>query len=175
MRICDIKGYEDIKEFYEVTREGQVINVKSGKILKQRIKKNGYKEVGLLRNDKRVAWIRVNRLIALAFIPNPMNKPYVNHIDENRANNSIDNLEWVTPKENNLHSLAKEVYMYDLEGNNLKKYKYTGLVVEDGFNRGHVCAVARGEEKSHKGYIFSYKKLTKSEIAQRLSKTYFRK
>lgn len=62
----------------------------------------GYLRVGLFRNGKR-KWYKVHRLVAQAFIENPEHKPQVNHIDGNKKNNSITNLEWVTDEENKEH------------------------------------------------------------------------
>lgn len=60
---------------------------------------NGYMCVSLRRNKERIGCL-VHRLVAKAFIPNPENKPQVNHKDESRNNNRVDNLEWVTEQEN---------------------------------------------------------------------------
>lgn len=67
---------------------------------------NGYLRVYMRRDSdyKRVD-MYIHRLVALAFIPNPENKKYVNHIDTNRSNNHVDNLEWCISKENNQHSM----------------------------------------------------------------------
>lgn len=62
----------------------------------------GYLRVALFKNGKR-KWHKVHRLVAHAFIPNCEHKPQVNHIDGNKQNNSITNLEWVTDEENKLH------------------------------------------------------------------------
>ena len=62
----------------------------------------GYLRVPLFKDGKR-KWHKVHRLVAQAFIPNPENKPQVNHIDGNKQNNSITNLEWVTDAENKEH------------------------------------------------------------------------
>lgn len=180
-QISKIKGFENVKEGYYILKNGKVLSYcdshgglrKEPKELKQYKKTGGYLNVALMTNDNKVKYVRVHRLVALAFIPNPNNKEYVNHIDENRQNNDVNNLEWVTPKENNLHSLIKKVYVYDLEGNLVKIYNYTQECVEDGFNQGHVCACARGEERSHKKHIFSYNPLSKNDIVQRLSKTFY--
>lgn len=64
----------------------------------------GYKTVGLYKDGKQIT-CRVHRLVAQTFIPNPENKPYINHIDGNRANNHVDNLEWCTQKENVYHAI----------------------------------------------------------------------
>ena len=87
----------------------------------------GYLHVGLTIN-KKVKQMRVHRLVAEAFIPNPENKPYVNHIDGDRKNNHITNLEWVTPAENAQHAVeaglrkktrARPVIQYSLDGREL--------------------------------------------------------
>lgn len=180
-KINEIKGLENIREIYYVTKEGKIISVgnygskKLGepKELKQYTKTGGYLNVALMTNDAKVKYMRAHRIVALAFIENPENKPYTNHIDLNRQNNHYLNLEWVTPKENNHHSLIKKTYVYNLDGELIKIYKYTRECVDDGFNQGHVCSCARNEIKSHKKHIFSYKPLTKNEIVQRLSKPYY--
>ena len=178
--INTIKGLENIRSIYYITEDGKIISygnygqpgLGKRKVLKQYIKTNNYLNVALMNNQHKVKYFRVNRLVAMAFIPNPLNKEYVNHIDENRQNNIVKNLEWVTPKENNMHSLTKLMYVYNLKGELVKTYNYTGECVGDGFNSGHACACARGEEQSHKKYLFSYNPLNENDVAQRLSKAY---
>ena len=70
------------------------------KKLKQFKNNNGYYQVYLMTDDNKQKWFRVHRLVAEVFIPNPENKPYVDHINGNREDNSIDNLRWCTQKEN---------------------------------------------------------------------------
>jgi hypothetical protein len=99
----DISGYEGI---YQVSNKGNVRSYKAfknGENLKPRKRRGGYFGVGLSKNGK-VNYQLVHRLVAIAFIENPQNKPYVNHIDENPSNNNVENLEWVTNNENMLHS-----------------------------------------------------------------------
>ena len=108
----DIKGFEEI---YQVSNFGRVKSLlrkrrnRNGyfyikeKILKQSINTYGYLQVCLYNNCERSVK-RVHRLVAETFIPNPSNKPEVNHIDGNKTNNKIDNLEWVTSKENITHA-----------------------------------------------------------------------
>lgn len=72
-----------------------------GKLMKPQPHSRGYLMIKLGK------WQRnrfIHRLVAAAFLPNPLNKPQVNHKDGNRANNAVDNLEWVTQSENNLHA-----------------------------------------------------------------------
>lgn len=88
-------------DMYEVSNLGQVRNKKTKRILREATQ-GGYKCVGLMLNDERKHCI-VHRLVAKEFIENPENKPQVNHIDKNRSNNIVSNLEWTTAKENNVH------------------------------------------------------------------------
>lgn len=94
-----IKGYEGI---YAITQNGKVWSypnrIHNGLWLKQALIL-GYKHVSL-----RKRMFKVHRLIAQSFILNPENKPWINHIDGDRANNEIGNLEWSTPSENNQHA-----------------------------------------------------------------------
>ena len=99
----DNELWKPIKDFdnYEVSSFGKVRNIKTHRILKSATK-GGYILVGLCQNGKGKS-IGVHRLVAESFIENPENKPQVNHIDKNRSNNNVDNLEWNTALENNLH------------------------------------------------------------------------
>lgn len=105
---------------------------RKGRILKQ-YNKGGYLEVSLMKNNKR-HYFKVHRLVATAFIPNFCNLPQVNHIDENKLNNNVDNLEWCTSKyncnygkRNNLiaqNSSFKpiKINQYDLDNNLLNTF-----------------------------------------------------
>lgn len=179
--IKTIEGYENIRNIYYIDENGIVWSYGSNNLgkrnkpkkLKLYKKTGGYLNAALVTDNQKVKYIRVHRLVALAFIPNPKNKPYVNHINEIRDDNKVSNLEWVTPQENNLHSLNKKMYVYDCDGNLFKIYDYTRKCIDDGFNQGHACACARNEIKHHKNYIFSYKPLNKNQVVQRLSKPYY--
>ena len=163
IQICKLKGYENISSVYYITKDGNVYNNKTKKNLHLYEKTGGYLYACLIGKDdkgfyKKKNYVRVHRIVATAYCKNKEKKPYVNHIDENRKNNNYKNLEWVTPEENNLWSLARKIYCY--KNNKLVKiYSCSKDVIDDGFNRGHACAVARGVEKTHKGHIFSYQKL----------------
>jgi hypothetical protein len=92
----------EIQEGYYVTRNGEILsNRKFNKPtpMKPFTDKEGYMRVKLLGKTK-----KVHRLVAQAFIPNPDNKPTVNHIDGNRSNNCVENLEWATYSENKQHA-----------------------------------------------------------------------
>ena len=97
---------------YLVSDEGEIKRKDSDKVLKQKLDKNNYLNVGLSMGSKNHTKHRfVHRLVAEAFIPNPENKPLVRHIDGNPVNNCVENLKWVTAKENVAYSIktgAKE-------------------------------------------------------------------
>ena len=90
-----ISGYDN----YYITEDGKVYNAKTGRYLKVTLRPVGYCAVNLSKNGVYKSFY-VHRLVAEAFIPNPEHKPYINHIDENKSNNHISNLEWCTQKEN---------------------------------------------------------------------------
>lgn len=101
-----MEEWKEIENYpnYMVSNKGNVksLNYKQTgleKIMKQKKRKNGYCEISL-RNKDGGRWFLVHRLVAMAFIPNPENKPQVNHKDENKENNSVENLEWMTSQEN---------------------------------------------------------------------------
>lgn len=181
--INKIKGLEHINDGYYVSYDGRVFSLRDfhGNVdmkyrheLKQYEKTGGYLNVALTTKHNKVNYLRVNRLVALAFVKGKTAKrKYVNHKDENRKNNNANNLNWVTQKENNLWSLAKKTYKYDLSGNFICSYISVKETGKDGFNISHVANVCRGIERQHKGYLFSYQKLTKKQAIQRLSNTHY--
>jgi hypothetical protein len=93
-----IDGYEN----YEVSNRGNVRNKKTGRILKLNNEKWGYKTVSLCNFDNKKTF-KVHRLVALSFIPNFDNKPFIDHIDRNKQNNIITNLRWVSTSENGMN------------------------------------------------------------------------
>ena len=100
----DIKGF---KGKYKVSNRGRVARItktNSLRCLKGELNNKGYLRVGLAKNHK-LYFFRVHRLVGIAFIPNPLNKPQINHKDGNKLNNCVDNLEWVTNEENYEHAI----------------------------------------------------------------------
>lgn len=96
---------------YSVTTDGEVYSHLTDIFLKPGIDSKGYPIVVLCNNGK-TKTTRIHRMVAETYIPNPENKPQVNHKDGNRANNHLDNLEWVTYKENADHYLETMGYKY---------------------------------------------------------------
>jgi hypothetical protein len=89
---------------YRVSVEGQIKNIKTGKILSPCINANGYSFVNLYGNDKKQHNCNIHNIIAKTFIDNPHKYPIVNHKNSNRLDNRIENLEWASYTENNLHA-----------------------------------------------------------------------
>ena len=86
----DIPNYEGL---YAITEDGNVWSYRNNRFIKSFLRKNGYMQVLLVKDGIKKSW-KVHRLVALTYLPNPNNYPEVNHKDENRINNCVDNLEW---------------------------------------------------------------------------------
>jgi hypothetical protein len=110
-----IEIWKEIEDYpnYMVSNEGRVKNIKTNKLLKPRFNDRGYISVVLYNNGSNHTF-RINRLVAMAFIPNPENKPEIDHIDTNPLNNMVENLRWVTHKENMNNPLTR----FKLKNNN---------------------------------------------------------
>lgn len=170
---------EDYKGHYQVSNLGKVrsldrtnkhsenkIRMIKGRLLKIQInnKRNGYCEISLHKEgfEKRY---KIHRLVAIAFIPNPNNKKEVNHIDGNKSNNCVENLEWVTSIEN-----IKHAWDNGLSNSNHRKKKIVCLESGIIFNsvneasimlncdRRSIFRQLKGEVKSVKGMTFHYHK-----------------
>ena len=149
----DVVGYEGL---YSVDIFGNVRSLKSGKVIEHYVSEYGYHNVYLYK-DKEKKGKRVNRLVAMAFIPNPLNKPQVNHIDGNKDNNNVWNLEWVTNKENSIHAGKTGLY-----GNGQVKIVETGEVFPNvaslarrlNVDRSNIYKCLQGKRSKVRGYHF---------------------
>ena len=148
-----IVGFEN----YEVSNLGRVRNIESGRVLKPRLHRDGYLVHGLYGYDKR-KFLFLHRIIATAFIDNPEEKPCVNHINENKLNNDLSNLEWCTVRENNVHGtrikriaekLSQKVIQLDLNDNILNVFKSMRQAErETGIEATSISACCNGKRKS---------------------------
>lgn len=177
-------------DLYEVSNFGNVrgkrrtiINNKGSYVrrqvsIKPRKDKHGYYQFHMVQ-DGRKKLMKVHRAVAMAFIPNPENKPCVNHIDNNPANNRLDNLEWVTHQENTdwmikqgrfkrtqqwldqLHKTQKERQYKPVIATNKKtgeeiEFKSVNSTKSKGFEPSCVSNCCNGIRLSHKGYTWRF-------------------
>ena len=171
-----MKAIEEFPE-YKISEHGVVYN-RHGKVMKYGIDKDGYHDVGLSDNNRR-SWRRIHRLVSAAYIPNPDNKPQVNHKDGDKTNNHVSNLEWCTDAENKRHAWdnglytppskehmkaikaaqEKKVAMVDLDGNIVATFSGTreaARILGKPFDYTCISKVALGQRKMHAGYSWKY-------------------
>ena len=167
----DVAGYEGL---YQVSSEGRVKSLERkdclGRTIRERILKlgidrDGYLRLNLCAGGKTRTFL-VHRLVATTFIPNPENKPTVNHINEIKTDNRVENLEWMAVKENINHgtrneriakSREKPIGQYKLDGQLIKVWP-SAIEVErqTGFSQPSIWCVANGRYKQAYGYIWKY-------------------
>lgn len=153
----NIEGFEN----YEVRPNGEVVNTETGRVLKQHKNKNGYLRVSLYKNGKQ-KWLSTHRLVAQAFIPNPLNLPCVNHKDEDKTNNNIENLEWCTHEYNNNYGtrterMAKPVLQLMKDGTLVRVWPSIIEVERQlHFYQSSICNCCRGKRHSAYGYKWRY-------------------
>ena len=185
----DVVGYEGL---YQVSNLGRVRSLDHMRrcknheyMQKGRILKNGfdrgkaYFRICLSKNGI-VEYFTIHRLVAQTFIPNPENKPQVNHKDGNKLNNNVNNLEWATVSENIQHAyntgLSKvttdtkrkisktmenrncvEIIQYDVYGNFLSRWKSAHEIQRIlGLNNANIIQVCKGTRKTAGGYVWKY-------------------
>ena len=188
-----IKGYEG---YYTVNPHGDVFSLKSGKIMKPCRSNNGYMQVHLTK-DGTTKSFKIHRLVAEAFIPNPLNLPQVNHIDENKENNEAWNLEWCTASYNmnykdgqkrralnrnyediskkRSNAQSKEVTQFDYDGSIVAIWKNAYICEEHGYSRAMINQCCLGNKKSHKGYIWKYTNYTEKQMAKKVIPRHIKK
>ena len=122
-----IEGYDN----YLVSNFGNVKNSKTNRIMKPGNHPKGYKLVDLSKNGKSKTF-RVHRLVGIAFLENPDNKPMIDHIDENKSNNNVKNLRWATPKDNKYNQGKQINNTTGFKGVNFDKKKYRAQIRING-------------------------------------------
>lgn len=151
-----IEGYSH----YLISNEGRLKNTKRNKIHAINVDQDGYPHYMLCNNNKR-KMITAHRLVAMAFIANPLNLPCVNHKDENKTNNCVDNLEWCTVKYNSNYGTAKQrtatknskPIAQMKNGKIIAVYKNSREAESaTGVDRYKIRMCCRGERKSTGGY-----------------------
>lgn len=138
----EVSSYGRVRSvgFFRTTVDGKRYPVRP-RLLKQQERK-GYMHVALAKNGKYKRF-RVHRLVASAFIDNPEGKPDVNHIDGNKANNHVENLEWVTPSENTAHAI--EHGLASCNPLPMQDARRKPIVRDDGVLFSGISAAARAE------------------------------
>lgn len=142
----DCKGYEGL---YQVSNLGRVWNIKLQRYLKGSYDKDGYIQVYLTAKNGKCKIERVHRLVALAFLDNPNNYPQVNHKDENKSNNCVDNLEWCDA------TYSKDKAIKCIELNKVYKCSQDAakeLNIDDSSTRKY----CKGQLKTCTGYLWEY-------------------
>lgn len=151
---------------YEVSNLGRVRNKTTKKILKGRLSKSGYLQVSVKLNETQKFSNRyIHRLVAVYWIANPENKREVNHIDGDKENNAIENLEWVTSSENqkyrhklgNNKTSQRKVGKFDKDGNLIAKYNsiVEAAALEES-PRVSIDNVLQGKRYTLKGFVWKY-------------------
>ena len=171
-----VVGYEGL---YECSNMGRVKSVDryvshrydgefqfiKGRIRKTKLNNWGYEMLSLCKDGKEKTCL-VHRIIAEAFLPNPYNLPEVNHKDECKTNNCVDNLEWCDSSYNKLYGTALKkrmdkiivpILQYSKDGMLIKKWDSMQSVMDDlGINRGNISNCCSGRCKSAGGYKWKY-------------------
>lgn len=153
-------GFKPIPRFeglYSVSDDGKVFSHISNRELKAKIDRYGYEAVTLFKDGKRHC-VTVHRLVAKAFVPNPLSKRCVNHINEVKTDNRVENLEWVTVKENDNHgtrnsrmsdSKCKKPVMQILPNGTVRYFKgVKDASRQTGINRCRIADCCKGKCKT---------------------------
>lgn len=163
----DVAEYEG---FYKVSDKGNIYSVerrdsrgyrRGGRMLKPKCDGKGYPQVNLYKNGKSKT-TTVHRLVAEAFLPNPESLPQVNHIDEVKDNNNVENLEWCDSKDNNNHGTrsersgqarSKKVRAVNIKTGEVLTFNSTMEAERNGYSHGGVAAACRGTYNANTGKL----------------------
>jgi len=157
------KTIPGFKGRYKASKRGQILSCapqKGERIISQRPNKDGYYTVTIGTKGRRKA-LRVYRAVAETYIPNPENKPEINHIDGNKTNNNVSNLEWCTHKENVMHAIATGLFCDGEDHRDAKLTVNDILEIRWLHTLGYNCAeIGRdyGFGRKHIWNIVNYKK-----------------
>lgn len=160
-----MEKYIVINEFdnYAVSNLGNIKNIKKRNILTPHLNHNGYLAYTFCQNGIKKNFL-IHRLVALYFIDNPNNLPYVNHKDGNKTNNRVENLEWCTAKENDNHARNSGLKNQEkpvIAENIISKEKIVFKSVTEaggflGINKGTISKVLNGKRNQTHGYKFYF-------------------
>lgn len=179
---ADIDGYEKlyqvstlgrVRSLDRLVRNGNGYRLRKGRILKPQLNGSGYQQVHLSK-DGNAKNYQVHQLVAQAFIPNPLQLPQVNHINENKVDNRVENLEWCDRSYNcnfgtrNVRlakalkgkpniALSKRVAQINPQTNEvIKIWSSTAECQRHGYNQGHIAECCQGKRKTHHSYKWKY-------------------
>lgn len=162
-RIDDNTNFHPIKTYdkhtyskYYINTKGEVIN-HTNKVLRQHIKK-GYYHIGLVSKEGLKICYSIHRLVAMTFIPNPDNLPLVNHIDKNKLNDDVSNLEWCTATDNNIHAQGKMINQIDIKTNKIINTYKSISTAEKLLNLKGISKACNGKSKTSGGYKWEFVK-----------------
>lgn len=149
-------------ENYSINENGEVKNNITGNIVKSNINKNtGYKMIDLWKNNERKKYT-IHRLVAEAFIDNPLNKPTVDHKDGNRLNNSIENLRWATYQEQNsrfdtIGVRSEKITVSNINGDKLEFYRIKDAAKHFNCNISNISQMLKKGTYGKRGRTRYYK------------------
>ena len=169
-KIIDINSSKKIDgyERYLITKDAKVYDTKIDRYISTWVDTVGYYQCYLKDDNGKKHSKRIHRLVAIAFIPNPFNLPQVNHKDGNKLNNSLDNLEWCSNKDNTQHGYDNGLYKYKSRCHAINVYHKNGIFYktfksirsmceELHINRKTVTMILKGEKVTNNyDYIFEY-------------------
>jgi len=158
---------------YEVNEDGVVRTISTGHIKAQKIDRYGYAVVCLSVSREKREYATVHRLVAKAFIPNPNNYPQVNHKDENKLNNNVENLEWCTAKYNSHYGTARarsdqgrrKPIVALKDGKVYKRFNSTKEAADAlGIDKATIRGVLKGRKWQHTAAGYGWAYANESEV-----------